>query len=150
MMQAAGATALAPALASAATRQWPIVESSDTPKLCLGIPMGGEGADAAMKRTKQIGVNYVLGGGPAIPWTEEDIRSRVERHKAAGLTLYNLMIGGFNDAIYAKPNRDEAIDKVKQSIRAAGKAGLPSSSTTGTRTARWRAITRRPAGPARG
>jgi len=101
------------------------VESSDTPKICLGVQGGGEGAEAAMRRTKQIGVNHVLGGGPAIPWKEEDIRSRVDRYKAAGLTLCNLMIGGFNDAIYARPNRDEAIDKVKQSIRAAGKAGLP-------------------------
>jgi mannonate dehydratase len=126
MMQAATATAMLPAAASAAaTRTWPITESADTPKICLGVPMGGDGADAAMRRAKQIGVNYVLGGGPPIPWTEDDIRSRVEHFKAAGLTLYNLMITGFNDAIYAKPNRDEAIDKVKQSIRAAGKAGLP-------------------------
>ena len=125
-MQAATATAMLPAAASAAaTRTWPITESADTPKICLGVPMGGDGADAAMRRAKQIGVNYVLGGGPPIPWTEDDIRSRVEHFKAAGLTLYNLMITGFNDAIYAKPNRDEAIDKVKQSIRAAGKAGLP-------------------------
>lgn len=125
MMQAAGATALAPAVSSAAARQWPIFESSDTPKICLGLGGNGPSAEAAMKRVKQIGVNYALSGGPPIPWKEDEIRSRVELYKAAGLTLYNLMIAGFNDAIYAKPNRDEAIDKVKQSIRVAGKAGLP-------------------------
>jgi len=35
------------------------------------------------------------------------------------------MISGFNDAIYGRPGRDHEIDKVKQSIVAAGKAGLP-------------------------
>lgn len=125
MLQGAGAAAFAPAVVSAATRQWPIAESADTPKICLGVGGNGPEGEAAMKRAKQIGVNYALSGGPPIPWTADDIKSRVERYKAAGLTLYNLMIAGFNDAIYARPGRDEAIEKVKQSIRAAGKAGLP-------------------------
>ena len=47
----------------------------------------------------------------------------IERSKAAGLTLFNAMIGGFNKAIYGQPGRDEEIDKVRQSIQAAGKAG---------------------------
>ena len=35
------------------------------------------------------------------------------------------MITGFNNAIYARPGRDEEIEKVIASIQAAGKAGLP-------------------------
>ncbi len=35
------------------------------------------------------------------------------------------MIGGFPNAIYGKPGRDAEIEKVRASIRAAGKAGLP-------------------------
>jgi mannonate dehydratase len=35
------------------------------------------------------------------------------------------MIAGFNNAIYARPGRDEDIDKVIRSIKAAGKVGLP-------------------------
>ena len=35
------------------------------------------------------------------------------------------MIAGFNNAIYARSSRDEDIEKVIASIRAAGKAGLP-------------------------
>jgi len=35
------------------------------------------------------------------------------------------MIGGFNNAIYGRPGRDEEIEKVIASIQAAGKAGLP-------------------------
>ena len=121
-MQAMGAGALAPWLgaAKAAARPWPLVEGPETPKLCL--PGGGDAA--AMRRVKQLGVNYVMGGAGRIPWQEADIRARMERYKAAGLTLYNIMIGGFDNAIYARPGRDEDIDKVRQSIRAAGKAGL--------------------------
>ena len=42
-----------------------------------------------------------------------------------GLTLANLMIAGFPNAIYNRPGKDEDIDNVIRSIRAAGKAGLP-------------------------
>src|SRR5207249_1200692 len=42
----------------------------------------------------------------------------------AGITLYNMMISGFPNAIYGRSGRDEEIDKVRQSLRAAGKAGL--------------------------
>jgi len=123
MMQTAGAAVLAPSAAMAApSRSWPVVEGPNTPKICLGM---GRGDEAGMRRIKQLGVDYVLAGGPPIPWQEADLRSRIDRLKAGGLTLYNLMIYGFNDAIYARPGRDEQIDKVRQSIRAAGKAGLP-------------------------
>lgn len=125
MIEAVGVSALASPLAAplaaAPAREWPIAEGPDTPKLCVGVPSD----EAAMRRIKQIGVDYALGGGPRIPWTEEALRERIEKYKAGGLTLYNLMIGGFNDAIYARPGRDDQIDKVKQSIVAAGKAGLP-------------------------
>ena len=53
-----------------------------------------------MRRVKQIGVDHVLTGGPKIPWTEADVRARIERFKAGGLTLCNLMISGFNDVIW--------------------------------------------------
>jgi mannonate dehydratase len=35
------------------------------------------------------------------------------------------MIGGFPNTIYGRPGRDEEIEKVKESIRVAGKVGLP-------------------------
>ena len=49
----------------------------------------------------------------------------MERLKANGLTLANLMIVGFPNAIYNRPGKDEDIEKVIQSIKAAGRAGLP-------------------------
>jgi len=131
MMQAAGAMAVAPSIATAASaaKAWPIVEGPDTPKLCLGTGDGGRGPEvseeAAMKRIKQLGVDYVLGGGGRIPWQEAELRTRIERFRAGGLTLYNLMISGFPNTIHGRAGRDEEIENVIQSIRAAGKAGLP-------------------------
>lgn len=124
MMQAAGAAAVAPrfAMASSPSRKWPIVEGPDTPKICL---LSGARDETGIRRLKQIGVDYIISGGGRMPWQEAELRARIERLKEGGLTLYNLMIGGFNNAIYARPGRDEDIDKVRQSIRAAGKAGLP-------------------------
>jgi mannonate dehydratase len=99
-------------------------EGADTPKICLGA--WGRTDDADMRALKQIGVDYVLTGGPReIPWEETEIRNRIERFKAAGLTLCNMMISGFNDVIWGKPGADQQIEAVIGSIRAAGAAGLP-------------------------
>jgi len=128
IIQAAGAAAWAPSVSSAAAKAWPIVEGPDTPKLCLGAWDGGggpAGAEAGWRRIKQLGVDYVLTGGPRIPWQEQELREQIERLKAHGLTLCNLMISGFRNTLYGRPGRDEEIEKVIQSIRAAGKVGLP-------------------------
>ncbi len=122
-MRAAGAAAFVPAAASAASRPWPVVEGPETPKLCLGVPANLD--EAGMRRIKQIGVDYVLMGGPPIPWQEAELRARMERFKAGGLTICNMMISGFPNTLYGRPGRDEEIEKVQQSIRAAGRAGLP-------------------------
>lgn len=129
MIEAAGAVAFMPQIASAAKTEWPIVEGADTPKLCLEMGAGrltaGGDDDAGARRLKQIGVNYVNGGGPRIPWDEQTLRERIERLKSQGLTLYNLMIGGFNNTLYGKAGRDEEIANVIKSVQAAGRAGLP-------------------------
>jgi mannonate dehydratase len=99
-------------------------EGIDTPKICLDISTAHL-EEATMRRVKQIGVNYIASGGPAIPWEEGRIRAIMDTLKSAGLTLGNLMIGGFPNTLYGRPGRDEEIEKVRQSIRAAGRAGLP-------------------------
>ena len=123
MIQAVAATALSPAVLPGAAVAWPPVEGPNTPKICLGISPGTD--ETGMRRFKQIGVDYVLMGGPRIPWQEADLRARMERLKSGGLTLCNMMMSGFPNTLYGKPGRDEEIDKVQQSIRAAGRAGLP-------------------------
>ena len=102
----------------------PRFEGKDTPKICLGVGDAGA-AEGGPRRIKQLGVDYVLSGGGPIPWEEARLKEQIDRLKADGLTLGNLMIAGFNNAIYARPGRDEEIDKVIQSIKAAGKVGLP-------------------------
>lgn len=131
MMQAVSAAALPGVTmsAAAATRSWPVTEGPDTPKICVGLGDGRSGSaqagEAALRRVKQLGVNYVLGGGPRIPWQESELRERMEQLKAGGITLYNFMISGFPNTLYGRQGRDEEIEKVQQSIRAAGRVGLP-------------------------
>ena len=75
---------------------------------------------------KQLGVDHVIARTPGqIPWQEAQLKELIGRLKDHGLTLGNLMIGGFPNTIYGRPGRDEEIAKVIQSIRAAGRAGLP-------------------------
>ena len=81
--------------------------------------------EAGMRRVQQLGVSDVLMGGPPIPWREPDLRALMEKLKSGGLTLGNMMISGFPKTLYGKPGRDEEIEQVRQSIRAAGKVGLP-------------------------
>lgn len=80
MLQAAGAVALTPAPIPAAEIPGPRLEGPNTPKICLEMGAGGLSAgrvdEAGIRRIKQIGVDYVLSGGPRIPWQESDLRSR--------------------------------------------------------------------------
>jgi mannonate dehydratase len=125
MMQIAGwgsLAALQPAALSAAEVQWPLAQGPGTPKICVG--MGRNTSEAAMRQWKQVGVDYVLMGGPRIPWQEAELRSIMDPFKAAGITVCNMMISGFNDVIYGREGRDQQIEQVIQSIRAAGKVGL--------------------------
>ena len=129
MLQSMGAAAVAaaspavPASAQAPKFSRMPSEGPDTPKICLGYWAAAD--EAGMRRVKQIGVDYVLTGGPRIPWDEAEIRARIDRFKAGGLTLYNMMISGFNDVIWGRPGADRQIADVIASIRAAGRAGLP-------------------------
>ena len=134
VLQAVGSAALSrsvipsafprPVVPGAADGGW-CPEGLDTPKICLDISTAHLD-DTTMRRVKQIGVNYVASGGsPPIPWEEARIRTIMDTLKSAGLRLGNMMIGGFPNTLYGRPGRDEEIEKVRQSIRAAGRAGLP-------------------------
>lgn len=131
-----GAAFLAPALApSAITAQskkkpWWLgdglpQESDSTPKIACPINLSNGITDEAIRRVLQLGVHHVLSGGPPIPWTVSQLQPIVNRLKANGITLGNLMIGGFPNTIYARPGRDQEIEKIRQSIQVAGKIGLP-------------------------
>jgi mannonate dehydratase len=103
--------------------QWPITEGPDTPKLTLYSQP--DATPESMRQLKQIGVDHVLMIGPELPWTENGLRAIMDRFKAEGLTVINMMFIGFPNVIYGRTGRDEEIEKVKASIVAAGLAGLP-------------------------
>jgi mannonate dehydratase len=139
-MEVLGAGGLMPLTAmpvAAAQIPAPPKEGKDTPKIALGMGDGGGGGAASNtlpsdattgpQRIKQLGVDHVLGGGGRVPWTEQDLNATMERWKAAGISVDNLMINLSNDILYGKAGekRDQEIENIKQSIVAAGKVGLP-------------------------
>ncbi len=129
IIQAICASALATSQTPGADIPGPRAEGPETPKISLEpggtAPSAGGPDPAGMRRVKQLGVDHVLMDGPRIPWAENRLRSLMADFQSGGLTLGNLMIGGFPNTIYGRPGRDEEIEKVQQSIRAAGRAGLP-------------------------
>jgi len=128
----AGAAAMSPP-AGAATMPPPRFEGKDTPKLCLGVGDGGggpqtSGADAiaaGARKLCQIGVTHAITGMGRIPWDETALRNLLDSYKKNGVTIANIMISGFNRAIYNRPGKDEEIANVIKSIEVAGKCGLP-------------------------
>jgi mannonate dehydratase len=136
-----GAGALAPAASlpmAASQLRPPPKEGKDTPKIALGMGDGGGARGASPgtpppdpavgpRRIKQLGVDHVLGGGGPVPWTEAGLKSTMERWNAAGITVGNLMIGLSPDILYGKAGekREQDLEKIRQSIVAAGKVGLP-------------------------
>jgi mannonate dehydratase len=129
-MQVAGAAALPLPATAAPFRSAPRDEGRVTPKICLEVGASGLAAGAldtaGARRLKQLGVDHVIAGYPGrIPWEEARLRELIDRLARNGLTLGNIMIRGFPNTIYGRTGRDEEIEKVIESIRAAGKAGLP-------------------------
>lgn len=102
--------------------KWP-PQASGLPRLCLGASPKSD--EKHLRNLKQIGIDYVLMGGPPIPWTEASLRERMEPFERAGIKVINMMITGFNDVIWGRPGADAQIEMVIESIRAAGKVGLP-------------------------
>jgi len=129
ILRAASAAVFVAPAARADAIPGPRAEGQDTPKICLeaggnALSVGGP-EPAGIRRVKQLGVDHVLMGGPPIPWEENRLRSLMAGFQSGGLTLGNLMIFGFPNTIYGRPGRDEEIEKVRQSIRVAGRVGLP-------------------------
>jgi mannonate dehydratase len=129
LIQAAGAAAL-PFPATAAVRSGPRLDGAGTPKICLEVGgsalAAGTPDEAGARRVKQLGVDHVIARYPGpIPWREARLRELIDRLNGHGLAVGNIMISGFPDTIAGRPGRVEEIQKVIDSIRAAGKVGLP-------------------------
>ncbi|MEZ5356247.1 MAG: mannonate dehydratase [Bryobacteraceae bacterium] len=112
-----------------------------------GIKLTMPGRDlspATLRFIAHLGVEWVTAGGPGAPtyspegrviaspgntyqppWKEEDLRRLKQRVEAAGLKIGNLMLHDFRDAILGRPGAGADIEKVQESIRVAGKVGIP-------------------------
>jgi mannonate dehydratase len=93
------------------------------PKIGIEVPLHPDAA--AMRRLKQIGVDHVLTFASSLPLKEDELRSLRDTLQTGGLTLSHTLIGGFPNTLYGRPGRDEEIEKIRQSIRAAGRVGIP-------------------------
>jgi mannonate dehydratase len=121
--QTVSAACLMPAFLAGADVAWPPAIGAKAPRICLGGPSSID--DKGIRAFKQIGVEYVLMGGPRSRWTAEGLSAIMDKYKAGGMQVINMIIGGINNVIYGKPGADAEIENVIQSIRAAGKVGLP-------------------------
>ncbi|MGA2116114.1 MAG: mannonate dehydratase [Bryobacteraceae bacterium] len=124
LIGAAGAAYLSGTAGGTALKSaWPITEGTATPKLCM---LSGPTADErAMRRISQLGVKHAIMNGPRIPWEEDQLRQIMDRFQKGGITISNMMIGGFPNTIYGKAGRDQEIENIQKSIRAASRTGLP-------------------------
>jgi mannonate dehydratase len=104
----------------------------------------GTASDEALRFIAYLGVEWVTMGGPGAPtyspegrvvkpssdsseppWKEEQIRRIKERVESFGLRVGNLMLHDFRDAILGRAGADKDIENVQESIRVAGKVGIP-------------------------
>lgn len=99
-----------------------MTDHADGPKITLFID---DLEDATLRKVRQLGVTNVCMSDGDLPWTEAGLKAKMDRLATHGLTLFNQMFSGFPNAIYNRPGRDEDIENVIQSIRVAGKLGLP-------------------------
>jgi mannonate dehydratase len=107
-------------------------ESADTPKICIGPIVETEMNPQGIRRFRQIGLTHVILNNTGFPWTAEALTARVKLLKDNGLTVGDIVlpyVGAaretMRDIILARPGRPQAIEVVKNAIRAAGAAGIP-------------------------
>ena len=93
--------------------------------------------DSTLRRVRQLGITNVHSSGGAgssnsnfgrenqLPWTDETLGADVKALAAHGIKLGIKMITGFPNAIYGRPGRDEDIEKVIESVKCAGRLGIP-------------------------
>jgi len=99
------------------------------PKICENVP---DVSDRTLRWAAQLGLDSLaLPGRLADPesvgyWTEETCRAVAEKARAAGLEVGIMMLHNVSARIIlGQPGRDEDVEKVRRSIKAAGAAGYP-------------------------
>jgi mannonate dehydratase len=106
--------------------EWPLSEGPHTPKLVLPCSLNAD--DKAIRRLKQIGISHVFGMLPpgwSGPWKESELRAAMERLKANGLAVINVMHPTASSIVLGREGRDADIAVFQESLRVAGACGLP-------------------------
>jgi mannonate dehydratase len=139
LLAGAGAVLAIPARGASAA-----AAAEQTGRIKLSMPVDIGLSDDGLNFIAHLGVEYVVTGGPAVPtytdegrvvqaratdppppWKEGDIRRMKDRVENFGLKLGNLMLHDFRNAILGRPGGDDEIEQVKESIRVAGRVGIP-------------------------
>ena len=111
-----------------------MTDTPNGPKLCLSI---NEYSDTTLRKVRQLGVTSIhssagdrssnsnFGREDLLPWTEENLRGAIDALDRHGMKMGIKMITGFPNSIYGRLGRDEEIEKVIESVRVAGRMGVP-------------------------
>ncbi len=115
------------------------------PGIKITFPAGGL-RDESLRFMQQLGVRWITAGGPNAPtyspegrvtlrdgdvdtargpWKDAELQALKDKAESYGLRIGNLMLHDFRDVILGRPRRDEQIEHVIESIRAAGRVGVP-------------------------
>jgi len=108
-------------------------EGPDTPKITMYMEDLLDAAEA--RRLKQIGITWIdTQALPEQPWGMDYLQPRVDALKAEGMHIGIMMVrwsfnGGMDpnmsQIVYAGPDRDKEISKIKETLVNCGKLGIP-------------------------
>ena len=104
-------------------KKWPLSEGPTTPKMVLSCPVNAD--VKAMRKLKQIGINYVSTVWGPGPWKASELRGYMDTFEQNGLKLINLMYIVKPSIVLGREGRDEEIKQIQDSLKAAGACGLP-------------------------
>ncbi|WP_407565883.1 mannonate dehydratase [Streptomyces sp. 184] len=104
---------------------WPddVREGPDTPRLCQWIDRRPD--DATVRKWRQAGVTGVVSGAPDSPWTVEELTADRENLESKGLHVTAFLISAPDSVVRGEDGSDQAIEDMKTSLVAAGRAGIP-------------------------
>lgn len=106
--------------------RWPgeVQEGADTPKLCQWFSRNP--SEATVRRWRQAGVTGALiTDPPPLPWTVDVLLADKQRLESYGLHITAYLISVADSIVRGTGGRDLAIEQMKESIIAAGQAGIP-------------------------
>ncbi|SIM55710.1 mannonate dehydratase [Micromonospora cremea] len=105
--------------------KWPeqVKESTNTPRLCQWFSRNP--TQATVRRWRQAGVTGALiTNPPPLPWTAATLIADRQRLEAAGLHITAYLISITDSIVRGQEGRDQQIEYIKQSLVAAGQAGI--------------------------